>query len=210
MRRLRPDPVAQRPVRPGSPRPGRRDQGAGPTGARRVERPAGAEPLAFCVSISHADYMAEFFTAGASPRRSSQRATIALRHQAVDQLRNGDAGGASSPSTSSTKVSTSPRSTPSSCFDRPSHPSCSSSSWAEGSAPPMARTASPSSTSSATTAASSSSPARCSASGLARPLHCSGARGHGDRRIRAPRDVRRVLRPDPRRHVPIPRPVLRP
>ena len=53
--------------------------------ARRSSR-----TLAFCVSTSHADYMAEFFAAaGIACAAAHSGPTSAPRHQAVEQLRNG-------------------------------------------------------------------------------------------------------------------------
>jgi hypothetical protein len=50
----------------------------------------GTRTLAFCVSTSHADYMAEFFTdAGVACVAVHSGPTSAPRHQAVEQLRNG-------------------------------------------------------------------------------------------------------------------------
>jgi superfamily II DNA or RNA helicase/diadenosine tetraphosphate (Ap4A) HIT family hydrolase/HKD family nuclease len=50
----------------------------------------GTRTLAFCVSTSHADYMAEFFAdAGIACVAAHSGSTSAPRHQAIDQLRNG-------------------------------------------------------------------------------------------------------------------------
>ena len=107
----------------------------------KVENPGRMRALGFCVSIQHAEFMAQRFSAAGIPSRQ-----LPLRpREKSAQLRWPRCGIARSTccsrSTCSTRASTSRLSTPCCSSGRPRAPPCSCSSWAEGCGWPRTRRA---------------------------------------------------------------------
>ena len=141
---------------------------------RLADDPSTMRALGFCVSIDHARFMANHFNKPAFPPSRcgvTARRPTARRHCKTSPPAR---SASSSQSTSSTKASTCPRSTPCSCCVRPRAPRCSSNNLDVACVDRRTRRSAPSSTSWARIARSSASTAATALSSAARDATSNG------------------------------------